>query len=34
MVGLFCLATAATAAVVIRSKVQKAAEGYRPLVPS
>jgi predicted MFS family arabinose efflux permease len=34
LVGLFCLATAATAAVVIHSKVQKAAEGFRPLVPS
>jgi predicted MFS family arabinose efflux permease len=34
LVGLFCLATAATAAVVIHYKVQKAAEGHRPLAPS
>ena len=34
LVGLFCLATAATAAVVIHSKVQKAVEGHRPLAPS
>jgi predicted MFS family arabinose efflux permease len=31
LVGLFCLGTAAMAAVVIYYKVQKAAEGYQPL---
>jgi predicted MFS family arabinose efflux permease len=34
LVGLFCLATATTAAGVIYYKVQKTAVGYRPLAPS
>ena len=34
LVGLFCLATATMAAGVIHYKVQKAATGYRPMVPS
>jgi len=34
VVGLFCLATAATAAVVIRCKVQKAAEFRQPCTPA
>jgi MFS family permease len=34
LVSLLCLGTATTAAVVIHTKVQKAAESHRPLVPS
>jgi MFS transporter, DHA1 family, inner membrane transport protein len=34
LVSLLCLGTATTAAVVIHTKVQTAAEGRRPLVPS